>query len=313
MRLRLRTPDGGVVPLGDTLQPSSTIGDLKNEIESKTSLATGSYIIKSGFPPKKLDESAPNIASAGLRDGEQLVIERTGSAPDSVSTPFTSTSRPPANDRIPFFGMGHVVVREMPDDNSCLFHSIGYIFERPNLDGVVRRLRSVVAQRIAADPITFNDAILGRPVAEYIAWIQRPDSWGGAIELAVLSAHYKATITSVDVATGRVDTFGQTDDVTKTPVVSACVLYSGIHYDAVVVEGAHGGVGDVVTRVEGAERAKMFIEAATVLASVWKMKRKYTDLATFTLRCSICKIGLKGQKEAQAHAIETKHEQFQEY
>lgn len=46
-----------------------------------------------------------------------------------------------------------------------------------------------------------------RPRDEYIATILKPASWGGAIELSVLSAHYKTEISSIDVETGRVDRF----------------------------------------------------------------------------------------------------------
>jgi ubiquitin thioesterase OTU1 len=45
----------------------------------------------------------------------------------------------------------------------------------------------VVASAILSDPIQYNEAILGRSVEEYIEWILKPNSWGGAIELAILS------------------------------------------------------------------------------------------------------------------------------
>ena len=48
--------------------------------------------------------------------------------------------------------------------------------------------RVQVARRILADPVTFNDAILGKPMEEYAAWIQKDESWGGAIELTILAA-----------------------------------------------------------------------------------------------------------------------------
>jgi ubiquitin thioesterase OTU1 len=45
----------------------------------------------------------------------------------------------------------------------------------------------VVASAILSNPIQYNEAILGRPIDEYIEWILKPNSWGGAIELAILS------------------------------------------------------------------------------------------------------------------------------
>jgi ubiquitin thioesterase OTU1 len=36
-------------------------------------------------------------------------------------------------------------------------------------------------------------------------------------------------------------------------------------------------------------------------------------MANFTLKCEICKLGLKGQKEAQLHAMNSGHSSFSEY
>ena len=41
--------------------------------------------------------------------------------------------------------------------------------------------------------------------------------------------------------------------------------------------------------------------------------KKFTDLSNFTLRCLVCQIGLKGQKEAIEHAKQTNHNNFSEY
>ena len=55
------------------------------------------------------------------------------------------------------------------------------------------------------------------------------------------------------------------------------------------------------------------LDAALRLARRLKEKHKYTDLANFSLRCGICRMGLIGQNEAQRHAIETGHAEFTEY
>jgi len=53
--------------------------------------------------------------------------------------------------------------------------------------------------------------------------------------------------------------------------------------------------------------------AAEKLASKLRSKKAYTNTATFDLRCGICKKGLKGEKEARAHAHDTGHTDFTEY
>ncbi|KAG5463258.1 MAG: hypothetical protein BJ554DRAFT_644 [Olpidium bornovanus] len=52
---------------------------------------------------------------------------------------------------------------------------------------------------------------------------------------------------------------------------------------------------------------------ALELARMLQKKRLFTDLGGFSLRCDVCKAGLKGQKEAQAHAQATGHTSFVEY
>jgi ubiquitin thioesterase OTU1 len=58
------------------------------------------------------------------------------------------------------------------------------------------------------DPVTFSDVFLERPNEDYAKWILLPKSWGGAIELAILSDHYSTEIAAFDVSTTRMDCYG---------------------------------------------------------------------------------------------------------
>ena len=75
------------------------------------------------------------------------------------------------------------------------------------------------------------------PPNKYVDTITKPNSWGGAIELTVLAAHYNTEITSVDVETGRIDHYtppSHDSGTIPTSTRTRCILiYSGIHYDAV--------------------------------------------------------------------------------
>lgn len=68
--------------------------------------------------------------------------------------------------------------------------------------------RAVVSNAIRHDALTYNEAILGRDPELYCQWIMQPNSWGGAIELAIFSDYFQVEIDSIDVATLRVDRFG---------------------------------------------------------------------------------------------------------
>jgi ubiquitin thioesterase OTU1 len=62
-----------------------------------------------------------------------------------------------------------------------------------------------VADKIKEDPFTWSEAVLGMQPAKYCEHIQKSTSWGGAIELAILSQVYNVEIDSVDVQSGRAD------------------------------------------------------------------------------------------------------------
>lgn len=47
-------------------------------------------------------------------------------------------------------------------------------------------MRQIIAMEVASDLETYNEAMLGKPNAEYCAWIQQPSSWGGAIEVSCI-------------------------------------------------------------------------------------------------------------------------------
>jgi hypothetical protein len=67
------------------------------------------------------------------------------------------------------------------------------------------------------------------PTSEYITTISNPTSWGGAIELGILAAHYRTEIASIDVETGRLDHFSPGE---SGGAMRCILIYSGIHYDA---------------------------------------------------------------------------------
>jgi ubiquitin thioesterase OTU1 len=192
---------------------------------------------------------------------------------------------------------------------------------------------TAVAATIKSDPGTFSSAILGAPPDEYIAKILKPNTWGGAIELAALATHYRTEIASVDVETGRVDHFSPPEGTSATGQ-RCIVLYSGIHYDAATlapVPEAPAEWHQTVFPILARDESDPVLLAAKKLAGILRSKHAFTNTATFDLRCEVgdsllcttffqvsfldkvCKKGLKGEKEAREHAAETGHTSFGEY
>jgi len=195
-----------------------------------------------------------------------------------------------------------------------MFSSVALVFEQDMRKAPA--IRQIVAEAIRMDSDAWSDAILGRPRDEYIRAILSPNSWGGAIELTILAAHYGTEIASIDVETGRIDTFSpSSDDDAGASESRALLIYSGIHYDAAMLAPEPNAPQDFCASIVpaiGAEGERV-LDALRALATKLRAKRAYTNTATFDLRCEVCGQGLKGEKEARAHASETGHVKFGEY
>lgn len=111
----------------------------------------------------------------------------------------------------------------------CRFFTLGKINQFTS-----SHMRQLVADCIANQPDTYNDAILGRPVKEYCDWIRNTTSWGGAIELAVLSNHFRFEIAVVNSTTGVISRFGEDKGYDKR----VFLLFDGIHYDPLYMDFA---------------------------------------------------------------------------
>lgn len=194
-------------------------------------------------------------------------------------------------------------VRVVPDDNSCLFRSVNALLTRPNNDSSVYDLRAEVSAVVTASPQLYSEAFLGRPNAEYCAWILSDNAWGGAIELSILSARYAVELAAFDLKTMRLDRYGEGNGYGKV----GYLVYDGIHYNYMALEKR--GNPDV-TIFDLADSSAM--DRARSLAQKEHDAKKFTDTANFALRCGQCNTILKGEKQALEHASMTGHTDFQE-
>ncbi|PPJ57718.1 hypothetical protein CBER1_00206 [Cercospora berteroae] len=207
---------------------------------------------------------------------------------------------------------GLMVLRVMPDDNSCMFRALSSAVLGSTLDGMTE-LRSVVAQEIQSKPSFYTEGVLEKAPDDYCRWIQREDSWGGGIELSILSQKFDIEICSIDVQTLRVDKFNEGKP-------TRCILvYSGIHYDVCAVTAYSGAdpvydrkVFDVMHLQDNEEIDGGALVAALQLCRVLQDRHYFTDTHGFALRCGTCGDSGKGQSWAQDHAKKTGHTDFGE-
>jgi ubiquitin thioesterase OTU1 len=133
------------------------------------------------------------------------------------------------------------------------------------------------------------------------------DSWGGGIEVSILSSYYQTEIDVVDCQTGRIDRFGEDKHFPQR----VFLLYDGVHYDPLFLEAPDGS--GVVLQTRFATSDDTVMAQALDIGNEAKSSGQFTNVAEFSLRCLICRAPLKGQKEAQQHAVSTGHVNFGEY
>ncbi|KAF9075156.1 hypothetical protein BDP27DRAFT_1315595 [Rhodocollybia butyracea] len=340
--VRLRHPKGMAtiqIPFDNS---EFTVQDLQQEILKATEILPSRQLLKTGYPPRGLD-LVPELplSSLGLKSGDQLIVsegaesaprlhskpassvvsQQRPSAPTPSSRPSartTSTLPPPtpptASSGAPVHidtDGGVLIHRIVPDDNSCLFSSVALIFEQDM--NKAQKMRQTVADGIKKDLETYNEAILGMPPSKYIETILKPSTWGGAIELTILAAHYRTEICSIDVETGRIDQFTPTTDHGGMRCI---VIYSGIHYDAATLAPmleAPFEWHQTMFPITSPDTSDSVLVAGKKLADALRSKKAFTNTSTFDLKCEECGQGLKGEKEARAHAEQTGHTRFGEY
>ena len=202
-----------------------------------------------------------------------------------------------------------LVLRIMPDDNSCLFRAFGSAFFG-DLDNMTE-LRSIIAQNIQAASDVYSEVVLDQPIDKYCRWIQTPDAWGGAIELGILSKHFDLEICSIDVQTLRVDKFNE-----GRPT-RCIVVYSGIHYDTIAMSPSDPPFQQAYAPPEF--DTKIFnsyddtiLDKAVELCRVLQGQHYFTDTAAFSVKCNICGGIFTGEAGATEHATKTGHYDFGE-
>ncbi|XP_019633545.1 PREDICTED: LOW QUALITY PROTEIN: ubiquitin thioesterase OTU1-like [Branchiostoma belcheri] len=204
-------------------------------------------------------------------------------------------------------GKAGVMTRKVvPANNSCLFTAIGFVMEGGVMDlSRATQMRNLIADVVASNAVLYNEALLGKSNAEYCAWILNSESWGGAIEVSILSKVYETEIDVVDIQSCRIDRFGEDSRYDQRVLL----LYDGIHYDALYLEALDP---NFPAKTIFPTTDDSILALAQEFATEARSNRQFTDVSGFTLRCLVCNTCLTGQKQAQEHATQTGHINFGE-
>ena len=233
MKLRFRIP-GAPAPKEYDIDGTTAVGMLPFLLEEALGVPGDFIGINTGFPPKPLTADPSTPIEQLFKEGEMLIaVKRAGEGDaDRIKRGVTDGKYVPPSDKHSFF-----IVRKVPADNSCCFHSCAYVLKDKSRSGA-SGLRQQVAEAVMMHPQKFTTAYLGQRNEEYVRWIMNPDTWGGAIELDILSFLYQTVIHALDLESLRSQSFGKDQGYTT----EAYVVYTGTHYDALAMTKGAGGI-----------------------------------------------------------------------
>jgi ubiquitin thioesterase OTU1 len=301
-RLELSTDDGPATLSSTDVPPSAMSASVPSATDQLAEL-TG---MDAASAARWLTMGAGDVAAAA-----SLFFDAGGGepspAPRCPQAPSSAQNIPPDKSLSSAMRMR---LHPVPADNSCLFNSVGALLDGPSAPAAAPRLRRIISRAVRQNPETWSTAILGKSPKAYCRWIEDPERWGGEIELSILSKELGTEIGALDVKTGTLLVYGQGTGAGRR----IYLVYSGIHYDAAVLE-----LSESEDSLPVAPEARIFSPdnadaeaAARNLAAELRAKRQFTDVAGMRILCMVCRTALKGTLEAAAHAEATGHQRFGE-
>lgn len=213
-----------------------------------------------------------------------------------------------------------LTLRIMPDDNSCLFRAIAAAVHQESSSDYVSLLRYQVANYVTSNPSLYSTPVLdGRTPEAYAAWIQQESSWGGDVELDVLSR-----VLGLEIWCCQVDPFfvrryneTSTSEGASGSGEFIALVYSGIHYDTVAVSPS---LEDILppefdmSKFSGTDDRPWVLDATKALCEKLKERGYMTNTSSFGIMCKVEGCGWVGQGEKAAveHAKSRGHTDLEE-
>ena len=243
--------------------------------------------IRYGFPPKLLNNEKDDkltMKDLSIYDKECLRVELID--PNLLK---------PKENEIIDYSKYSIKKKDIPADNSCLFNAVNFAINQ-NLESP-EMIRNIISSEILSNPNDYNSAILDKEPEEYCKWILKEDSWGGGIELSILSKFFQVQIGVANIQSINIDYFGEYNN---------CIylLYNNVHYDVFYKEE-----NGKITGLFNSKDQKVKEEIIDICKELQK-QQKYVDTQTFSLKCMQCGFLIKGQDEVIEHTKKTGHINF---
>jgi ubiquitin thioesterase OTU1 len=318
IKLRLRYVDTNNNPVTKfqattvTIPSNANFALLQAKIFEQYNLHATNQRISYGYPPKIVQPNySADINTIGIQNGDSINIQAvdnynnqlaniSNNSNSSENKAYSSNSSNIQKSNINSSGsVQPLKIHKIPDDNSCLFHAICYGLNQ-NLTQS-SSYREIVAGTILSNPTAYPKEFLeNKTPEEYAQLIMKPTTWGGQVELQVLSQYLNIQIAAIDIETGTLLLF---NDNAKQRIY---LIYSGIHYDCLEDSSTRTQTQFSATNTEIKQRAE---EAARIQ----RKQGRFTNIRSFSLSCADCGQHFVGAAEASDHAKETRHQNFVEY
>ena len=265
-------------------------------------------LFKAGFPPKPIDIDDSQLIPKYLYNDLILIeiLESIDEKENKNELEENSTASTTDNNTEFPDSFGRIKRKTIVADNKCLFRSIAYcLMERKCDDELVATVKSKIVEFITNHPDIFTDAVLDQPRNQYLQWLQKDDSWGGAIELRALSLIFKCEICVFDLNGSHPMIFGQDQSFDKR----IFLLFTGIHYDPLEFE-ENQKFTTVLKLDANMLLMNELMEDCNTFVGILQSLNANTDTSNFKLKCLTCNALFKGMKEAEQHGTQTSHSNF---
>ena len=253
-----------------------------------------------GFPPQTInsnDYDNLSLQELSIFDKDSLRIELIN--PDSIKKEEAKNkdNNNTKNNNIIDYSKYSIKKMDIPADNSCLFNAVNFaINQNANSPEIIR---GIITSEIMANPIEYNAAVLGKEPKDYCKWILNKETWGGGIELAILSKFFQIQIGVADIQHATIEYFGHYD---------RCIylLYNNIHYDVFYRE-ENGKVTGIFNTLD----ARVKNEIMDICLDLQK-HAIYVDSTLFSIECIQCGALMHGQNDVVEHTKKTGHINFKQ-
>lgn len=245
--------------------------------------------IRYGFPPKLISDSSNDtktLPELSIGNNECLRVELID--PKCIRA---------SENEIIDYSKHRIKKKSIPADNSCLFNAVNYAMNQSITEPEV--IRSIISMVILDNPSEYNRAVLEKDPEEYCEWIMKGDSWGGGIEIAILSKYFMLNIGVVDIKNLTIEFFGNNYSNT------IYLLYDNVHYDVFYYETED----KKITGVFKSDDTKAKDEILEIAAEL-KRHKQYVDTQNYSIKCMECNFLMKGNDDVIEHSKKTGHTNF---